>query len=351
MTSVIINGRFLTQRITGVNRFALEICNSLRRLSFEFKVIVPEWYEDIHNSGIELVRYGNLRSHFWEQIDLPRFLKKNGSPLLVNFAGLGPVFYENQILTIHDLSFLRNRKWFSFSYFLLYSFLTPIAARRAKLIITVSNFSKNEIAELLRIEKDKIWVIPNAVSGQFVSSAPAERKQKYILAVSSLDPRKNHGRLIRAFNLAGLQGYQLLLVGKYEKHFGSSVKSFFDNKTVSFLGYVSDEELVKLYQNASLFVYPSLYEGFGIPPLEAMALGCPVIASSIPSLREVLGDSVFYVDPYDENDIASGISTLLNDTWLTSQLIDKGYLMANKYSWEESAKKVINLIEHVILNR
>lgn len=347
MTEIYINGRFLTQPVTGVNRFALELCKALQLNNVQFKIIVPEWLEYDNLLKFDLVYSGKLKSHFWEQIDLASFLRKNNNPLLVNFSGLGPLFYKNQIITIHDLSFYANPNWFSFGYRTLYKIATPILAKKANAILTVSEFSKTEIIKFLGTNKDKITVIYNAVTNWNASKDSAgleEISKKYILAVSSLDPRKNHKRLIEAFNNSLLEDYDLLLVGKSAKHFKLDF-AVENNSRIKFLGYVDDLKLLKLYENAAVFVYPSLYEGFGIPPLEAMSNQCPVIVSDIPPHKEVCDKAAFYINPNDSVSIQEGLMKVLNDSQLRNTLIANGTERITHFDWNKSAEKVFDLIK------
>lgn len=343
---VVVNGRFLVQRVTGINRFAVELCRALKKIFPELIVVIPEWLDYDHHFDLNIVRFGKLKSHFWEQIDLLVFLKKaGGHPLLINFSGLGPLLYRNQIMTIHDLSFMRHPEWFSWSYNLLYKFLTPILAQRCRHIFTVSNFSKDEIIELLKVNSSKITVVYNAVSDHVSMDAadltPPEKP--YILMVSSLDPRKNHERIFAAFNRGGFRGYELKVIGKTAPNFRNAVQAS-RHRDIFFCGYVSDRELATLYANASLFIYPSLYEGFGIPPLEAMKNGCPTVVSDIPSLREVCGNSTLYVDPYSIDEIITKMKKVLQDEVLRQSLIKAGYERVKRFNWTLSAKKVEKVI-------
>lgn len=347
-----INGRFLTQPITGVNRFALEICKSLKVMKVRFSLIVPEWYNYNNEYGFDLVYYGKLKSHFWEQVDLLRFLKTKKSPLLLNLSGLGPIFYSNQVITIHDLSFYVNPNWFSFFYRKFYGIVTPVLAKKSKAILTVSLFSKSEIIKYLPVKDDKITVIYNAVSefslNQNSQNANKLNDRKYILAVSSLDARKNHQILIDAFNCEEFTAYDLLLVGKSAKHFKFNLSEYSGKENIKFLGYVTDNELSNLYHNATVFIYPSLYEGFGIPPLEAMAHSCPVIVSDITVFREVCGDAAVYVDPENIDSVRKGILNVLNNERLRVKLIDSGKNRVKQFSWMSSAEKVSVVIKDIL---
>jgi glycosyltransferase involved in cell wall biosynthesis len=230
-----------------------------------------------------------------------------------------------------------------------YSFVVPRIARNAKKIITISENSRNDIKSRLGIRHEKIEVIYCSVSDAFreantITIKPAE--EKYILAVSSLDPRKNFVNLIKAFIQAGLPNVKLVIVGSANKVFADQgIKPLIQNNDkIIFTGYISDKELIGLYSNALLFLYPSLYEGFGIPPLEAMACGCPTIVSDIASLPEVCGDASYYIDPTNVDSIAQGIVTLVRDEKLRKEFTDKGYERVALFSWENSVDNLICLI-------
>lgn len=351
-----VNGRFLCNKMDGISRFSLEICKQLKRLGLDFKIVIPKWLEYENEESFEIIRFGSLKSHFWEQIDLLRFLKTKGNPLLLNLSGLGPLFYNNQIITIHDLSFYENKKWFSKSYTLFYSIATPVLARNALKILTVSNFSKIEIIKYLKIDEKKIEVIYNAAADDGENSIHSRDvspivnsvlNDKYVLAVSSIDPRKNLQRLIDSFLELNLENYKLVLVGKTSNHFNVKLSANF--KSVIFTGFVSDSELSILYKKCEFFIYPSLYEGFGIPPLEAMKNDCAVIVSEIPSLKEVCSDAALYVNPFDTESIKNGMLKIIEDSVLKEELKRKGSLRSEFFKWKDSGEKVHNLIKDIKL--
>lgn len=349
---IYINGRFLSKKMDGIGRFSVEICKQLKKSGLDFKIVIPKWLEVKNEEGFEIVKFGNLKSHFWEQIDLLRFLKSKERPLLLNLSGLGPLLYKNQIITIHDLSFYENKKWFSKAYTLFYGTTTPILAKNALKILTVSNFSKTEIIKYLQIDDEKIEVIYNAVSNDFdkcsdtieiSSNVNAILKHKYILTVSSIDPRKNLQRLIDSFLELNIEDYKLVLVGKTSSLFNIKLNS--NSQDVIFTGFVSDSDLSILYKKCEFFIYPSLYEGFGIPPLEAMKNGCAVIVSDIPSLREVCSNAALYVNPEDPESIKNGMLKMIKDSTLKEELKIKGSLRFEFFKWKDSGDKVHDLIK------
>lgn len=353
MKEVYINARFLTQKITGAQRFAIELSKKIIEINPHVKFVAPKHI--IHHDlakEFKVETYGKFNSHLWEQFELPRFLRKKNKPLLINFCNTAPLFYKKQIVSILDLSFFVNPSWFSKKFTMLYKFLVPRIARKSQHIITISENSKKDIINILNIPQEKVDIIHCSIPETLenVDAINIENKfGKYILAVSSIDPRKNFYNLILAFNQLKLDDYRLLIVGNQNKVFSdNNLKTIInDNPSIVFSGYVSDEELIGLYKNAQLFAYPSLYEGFGIPPLEAMACGCPTIVSNTASLPEVCGDASYYIDnPNDAQQIAANIQKLLNQPELSQDLIQKGYEQIKLFSWQKSAQKVVDLIEN-----
>lgn len=349
-----INGRFLLQYQTGVNRFAYEMCKALHRLGKRFVLLCPKGKikECYDVSGLEIEMFGIGRSHFWEQVSLPlKFKSFKGDNLLVNFTGIGPVVVKDKFMTVHDLSFMINRRWFSLPYYLLYRLLTPLAAATSRKIITVSEFSRSEIIRLLGVGKDKIAVIPNAVSDCFDADGQDRMltgKGNYILAVSSIDPRKNFRTLLDAFFKMRNRNLDLYVVGCRNPVFSDTVedlKRISGSGRVHWLGRVTDRELLTYYRNALFFVYPSLYEGFGMPPLEAMACGTPVVVSSIPSLEEVCGDAALYVNPYDADDIAGKMDLLAENAGMRKELVEKGFSREKSFSWRKSAEYLLDILQ------
>lgn len=347
----VVNGRYLTQRASGVHRYAFEICNMLHRMGVDFHVVVPQEIEPSYQFDFKTVKCGSIKNgHLWEQISLPKYLKKIGNPLLISFTGCGPLYYDNQIVTVHDVSHERYPEWFSKGYYRYYHFMMPRIARKAHTVLTVSEFSKQEIVDVFGLNEDKIHVIHSNVPFYHKPSReeilnyvrPADT-EKYIIAVSNMDPRKNFAQLIRAFNNIDDKSIKLYIIGMRYKAFNTPDLENLINDKVYLPGFVDDDQLQKMYQNALLSVYPSLYEGFGLPPLESMTFGCPAIVSDIPALREVTQDAGLYVNPHVINDITEKINLLLTDTNLQQSLRLKGLEQIKKYSWEKSAKQVLDL--------
>lgn len=346
----VVNGRYLTQKATGVHRYAFEICNKLHEMGIDFHVAVPHEINPDYKFSFKTVKYGSLNTHLWEQISLPRYLKSIGNPLLISFTGCGPLNYKNQIITIHDVSHERYPEWFSKNYYRFYHFMMPRIGKKAHAILTVSEFSKNEIVETLGLDRDKIHVVHSNVPFQnkpsrneILNYKPDPNKEKYIIAVSTMDPRKNFIRLVEAFEKINDKSVKLYIIGMSFKAFNTPDLEKLISEKVHLPGYIPDEALQKMYQDATLSIYPSLYEGFGLPPLESMTYGCPTINSDIPALREVSEDASIYVDPYSVEDITEKINLLLKNESLRQDLQLKGLEQIQKYSWEKSAKQVYSL--------
>jgi len=351
----VVNGRYLTQKATGVHRYAFEICNKLHDMGVDFHVAIPQEINPDYKFDFKTVKCGSLNTHLWEQISLPRYLNKIGKPLLISFTGCGPLFYRNQIMTIHDVSHERYPQWFSPNYNRFYHFMMPRIGKKAHAVLTVSEFSKREIVDTLGIEADKIHVVHSNVpfhikptKEDILNFEHDPSVDKYIIAVSSMDPRKNFERLVTAFNKIEDKSVKLYIIGMSFKAFNTPDLQKLIGENVYLPGYISDDALQNMYQNAILSIYPSLYEGFGLPPLEAMTFGCPVINSDIPALREISEDAALYVDPYDVDDMALKIEQLLNDEPLRRELQIKGLDQIKKYSWEKSARQVYELAQKYI---
>ncbi len=355
MNNVYINSRFLTQSTTGVQRYACELSIRLKNLIEDIVFISPP---DIKNREFaELLNpiiVGNNKGHLWEQIDLPLYLNRlKKKPLLVNLCNTAPIAYNRKISTIHDLAFLHNKDWYSWQFYYFYRMLIPKVARSSLHIITVSEFSKNEIISRLKLPSEQISMIHNGISLNFANSYEkgyARKFGSYILAVSSIDKKKNFERLIKSFLTIDNKNIKLVIVGSENNVFrNQNWKSIIDgNERIILTGFVSDKQLVSLYKNAIAFVYPSLYEGFGLPPLEAMVCGCPVVVSNVASLPEVCQDAALYCDPYDTNDIANKISKIIVDSKLRSTLVIRGEKLVQLFNWDKTAKMFKETIETFI---
>ena len=353
---IFVNGRFLTQPMTGVERYAYNICKAMARLRYPYTIICPKKpvCQDYDVSDLTIVHYGIGNSHFWEQCVLPFYFMGKKDYLVVSFTGLGSILIRHKIMTVHDLSFLKNPSWYSKAYYWYYRFMTPLAVKTSQHILTVSQFSKSEILHFYpSLKGENISVVYNAIDRQLfrpITDIP-QPSERFVLCVSSIDPRKNFARLIEACQK--LTSAKLYIVGKNNRVFRQqkeldTVKGdlqSLDSEHIHFLGKVSDDELVRLYNQAACFVFPSLYEGFGLPPLEAMACGCPVLVSDIPVEREVCGDAAQYFNPLEPNDILHTIKQYLNSAdVIREKMRQKGYENTMRFSWEKSTEVLMRII-------
>lgn len=348
MNTVYVNARFLTQEMTGVQRFAVEISRQLKSLLGDrVKFVAPsniKFVELADELQAEIV--GKHTGYCWEQIELPRYLKRKGSPVLLNFCSVAPLLYDNNILAIHDITWVRYPDTYSFRFRTAYNFLVPRLARKAAKIITVSDFSLKEISGYYNIPENRFVVAHNAVSQRFSQVIDDSlRNENYFVAVSSIKENKNFPMVIESFNLLKkrLPDVKLYIIGDVrEKVFGNVSLDICGNPDIVLLGRVSDNELIRYYSNAVGFIFPSLYEGFGIPVLEAQACGCPVISSNSGSLPEVLLDSALLCSPDDAQAFADNMYAVATDMELRNVLKDKGKKNIERFSWEESARKILN---------
>lgn len=349
---IVINGRFLTQGITGVQRYALELVKALDGLLHsgeidsshcKVEIIAPQGAKDPGLNHIVFRQAGFLKGQLWEQFELP-LLTRNA--LLINLCNTAPLAKRNQFITIHDTAVWAVPHAYSFAYRAWYRLLLPNIAKVSKHIFTVSQFSKKELTRWLGVSEKKCYVlkegrehIESVIPDDSIIAKHQLVGKPFVLAVSSLSPNKNFRAIVQALEWLGDAQFDLVIAG------GTNPRVF-ANETqhmpdfVKHVGYVSDAELKSLYENASCFVYPSLYEGFGLPPLEAMTCGCPVIVSEKASLPEVCGDAALYCDPLDPQSIATQIKKIMSQPDLRSDLSYRGLKQAEKFSWSQCAREV-----------
>lgn len=296
----------------------------------------------------------------WTLLGLGKKLFKNDEKLDVFYS---PTLYlplnlrVPSVLTVLDVSYMHFPKLFNKKDLFMLKYWGKYSIRSAKKIITISESSKNDIINLYGVGESKIEVIYPGIkkvsSSKYQVASMDELKEKfgidkkYVLFVGTLQPRKNIVRLIEAFSKVDSE-LDLVIVGKkgwqYEEILSAPEKYGVKNK-VKFIENAADEDLPHLYKSAKFFILPSLYEGFGLPVLEAMSYGCPVITSSVSSLPEAGGDGAFYVDPENVDDIKEKMQKLNDDKDLREELVKKGHRQIEKFSWEKSAKETLKVLE------
>ena len=339
-----INTRVLSGALTGVQRYVYELSS---RIGNELEPVSP-------NNGLN-----GLLGHAWEQLVLPMHLR---GKLLWSPSNTGPVLVEKQVLTLHDVNPLDNPQWVSKNFARLYRLLLPVLLGRVRKIITVSEFTKSRILYHFPNLETRIDVTPLAADQRFIAVNPSlvsAVKSKlnlpsgrYFLALGSLEPRKNLHRLLLAWErlLPHLpDDIWLVCVGGKgsERVFGDFVLQNIPRK-VFFAGHVDDVYLPSIYSGAIASIYLSLYEGFGLPPLEAMSCGSPVIASNLASIPEVVGGAGLLVDPYNIDEIIEAILKISRDESLRSNLRQNGLERSQHFSWDKTALQTINILNSCI---
>lgn len=278
---------------------------------------------------------------------------------------LPPLVQCKSVVTIHDVihllfpQYLPNRLAYAYARGFLWA-----ATKRADRILTVSETSKNDILRRFKVPAQKIVVIYNAFDERFKLQPSEEQvtrvreryqlNHRFVLYVGNIKPHKNLGRLIDAFDRLRRRDFddlRLLIIGDEISKYPALRRAVHRHKLhkyVRFLGFVPIETLAVLYRLADVFVFPSLYEGFGLPPIEAMASGAPVVTSNVSSLPEVVGDAALLVDPYDPESIADGCRRVLTDSTLRAALCARGRVQAEKYSWQHSIRQIHNIYMEVM---
>lgn len=354
MVLVYVNARFLTQPKSGVQRYAFEILSALDSLLGDVNhdpviafypasrkiVESPNW------KNIEVKALPGAGGHLWEQTALWR-ASRNGT--LVSLCNCGPILHKNQIVALHDANIYAIPNAFSWKYRFFHKALRPALARRAGQLVTVSAFSARELARNCRLNSDQFRIIPN--SADHIRRIKPESgalsdfglsRGRYLLAVGNQSPNKNIARLVAA--CADAKDLPVLVIVGGETH-GLASAGIRSTERVRVLGRVNDEALRALYEGAKGFVWPSIYEGFGIPPLEAMALGTPVLASRSSAMPEILGEAACYFDPVDPSDIRRALEQFCQAGKADHDLIrTRGEQRASLYSWEKSAVALMDML-------
>lgn len=354
--TVILNARFLTQPVSGVQRFAENIAAELLTMRDDVVLAAPMGAKprtDGPLSRAPVEHVGRFRGHLWEQVDLPLYLRSMGNPLLLGLTNTNPVSYENKISTHHDITYVRFPESYATSFRALYSVVAPRMLRTSKTVLTVSEHSRVDIADHYGLDPNSISVVHNAPieppteAWSVCGNEPIVRGE-YFLTVGSRNLHKNIDRLIEAFlSYRARSGSvtRLVVVGGSTAAFATGKSLSISSEGVVFLGRISDEDLHNVYANAKAFIFPSLYEGFGIPPLEAQAHGIPVVSSEVASLPEVLAESALYFRPRDKESIIHALNRIDRDDSLREELVRRGRKNVRRFSWAKSAQQVVTILD------
>ena len=308
------------------------------RLPLTFRALTILW----HRLGLPL--YADLLTGWVQVFHCPDF-------------ALAPLHRAKGVVTIHDLSFLRFPEFTDASLLSYLHKVVPDSVRRAELVLADSNATREDVINWLNVDPGRVQVVYAGVHQRF---RPVENAQallatraryrlpdRFVLAVGTVQPRKNLTRLIEAFGqIAHHEDVQLIIVGRLGWLFDSTLQRVAELQLqdhVRFLGFVPDDDLPALYSLASCFAFPSVYEGFGLPPLEAMACGTPVVSSNVSSMPEVLGTAALFIDPYDVDALAEALRQVLADPELQRTMSQAGLEQVKAFSWTAAAQRLLTV--------
>jgi len=348
MTSIYLNGKFTAQRTTGVQRVAehliRELDNNLGSPSVAWILLCPIGAKvpALRRIQVRYVGIPGLPLHLWEQLILPLAALRG---LLVNLAGAAPFFAREQVCMLHDAAVFDQPQAYTRGFGLWYRFLFRHLARSARSLLTVSTFSRQRLIVRLGVASSRVGVIPNGgdhldavTPDDTVIAEHGLSGKAFLLAVGSANRNKNLGALVEAYRrLDSDPTRRLVIAGGSDKGvFAHSVVG--DPDDVIRVGPVNDAQLKSLYRHAVALVFPSLYEGFGLPPLESMACGCPVAAARAAAIPEICGDAALYFDPHSIDAITDAMRRLLADAPLRERLRVAGRARAATSRWADSAE-------------
>ena len=347
MRTFYINGKFTAQRTTGVQRVATRLVQALDAQlpagANHWVLLCPPGIEALPLARVEVRQVGpaGLPLHLWEQIVLPLAAR---SGWLLNLAGAAPYFARRQVCLLHDAAVFDHPEAYARAFVAWYRLLFRRLARSAAKLLTVSAFSRARLALRLGLDPARIAVVPNGCD-HLEAVAPDESvlarhgltRCRFLLAVASANPTKNLAALVAAFaRLPADPALRLVIVGGHNPRVFAAATAA-DPPGVVRTGPVADAALKALYGHATALVFPSLYEGFGLPPLEAMACGCPVAAARAAAIPEVCGDAALYFDPHSVSAITAALQRLVADAPLREQLRAAGLARAGLYRWSTAA--------------
>ena len=351
---IVINGRFLTQKTSGVQRFAIETAHAIdalldtdayQALKGRIEIIAPAKARDFPLRNIPLRRAGFFSGYAWEQLELP--LHASGR-LLLNLCMLGPLLMRHQIVVVHDATVRALPDNFSTRFRAVYGFLIPRICARAALVVTVSEFSRQEIGKWYGADIGKIPICYEG--GDHITAVPADpaaldrfglRNKKFLLGVGVVSNNKNIDMLLTAFRQAKFGDTLMVLTGARNDSVHGRLSDI-QSENVRTVGYVSDAELRTLYEHALALTYPSRYEGFGLPPLEAMNCGCPVIISDQQALAEISDDAALQCGIDDISELTRLMQAVHSDPALRERLRFAGLERARHFTWRKTAHTLLD---------
>ncbi len=350
----------------GIGRYVSNLVNDLAKIDNQNKYVIfanednKEWFTNIKNPNFKIIQLGNYSKIkflriLWEQIILPIHCVLKKIDLLHSPGFTLPIIKTcKQAVTIHDMTFFNYPEHHTFLKRIYFPLMIKHSVRQADIVFADSESTRQDIIKILNASSDKIKTIHLGVEEIFLKKRnKKELKQtqnkyslnkKYILFVGTIEPRKNISTLISAFAKLQRKDLDLVICGKLGWMYKSIFKTMKQEKVekqVKLLGFVPDEDLLNLYAGAEMFVYPSFYEGFGLPIVEAMASSCPVITSNLSSTKEIAGDAAILINPNSEQEITISIEKILRNKNLRQNLIKKGLERAEKFTTINAAKNTL----------
>lgn len=347
----VVNGRFFLQTTTGVQRFAREVVFAAQRTSpgFISGSVVPSNVLNAYvPENVPILSRGFFSGHLWEQLELPVQARDN---FVLNLCNTAPVMMRDQLVVLHDIAFVATPQNFGLRFRLWYRAMVAGYLKRSAFIATVSEYSADEIARHFNHPRNRIAVVYEG--SEHILRAPIDNSiierfdlhsRPFVLAMCSSALNKNFIGVVKAAEAMHDCDARFVVVGRTAsaKVFG---RRLLTSGNVLHVGEVSDGQLRALYEAATCFVFPSFYEGFGLPPLEAMAVGCPVVVSNVTSLPEVCGSAALYCDPHDPANISSSIRRILDNPHLRQDLQAAGKEHARKFTWTSTANELLAVVQ------
>ena len=361
MKSIALNGRFSgTPEPTGTQTVAFQLFDAILREprepgEFEFVVFADDRFPGVESwrdlPHVRFIRtpfqdWSRGRAQLWEQITAPHLARRHGCSIMHHPITTSPIWQNGlvQLVTLHDLNFYLHPEWYSRSFRMAFALCAIPGLRRSRCVVTISDYIRGQLSEIIGIPEKRLHRIYNGVK-PMKSTAP--RAGNYLFAAGSLQPHKNLARLMRAFQTIRREypDLELLIAGRPQPHFASDPEMcrLLTAPGIRLAGYLSEEELANAYAGARAFCFPSLEEGFGLPILEAMTLGCPVLTSNVSCMPEIAGPALL-VDPFSVESIAEGLREILNlNPEQRLHLQEEGRHWAARFSWKSAAREYMNL--------
>jgi len=376
MKNILIDLTQIPKQKTGVGVYAVNLIRQISELDHknEYTILIQDdenSFETIHRSNINFIKICNkifrilLFRFFFEQVLIPfiLILKKVDVFHSIHYSFPLLTFGRKRIVTVHDLTFFIFPELHTFVKRYYFRLFIHLAARIADQIICASKSTQTDLIDLSGIQQDKIKII-NLAKTNWDNSLFTDKnfntlknkfsiKDEFLLFVGMIEPRKNLDKLVMAFDKLRKEydKYQLVIAGPKGWHYESLFRLIdtleFKDK-ILFTGYINDNEKAILMKNAKIFVYPSLYEGFGLPVLEAMSLGVPAITSNVSAMPEIAGDAAVLINPESVDELYEGIKKLIEDKQFYNEMKEKAVFRASQFSWEKTAKETVEIYESVL---